>query len=92
MVNAVCQRRCAQSQHLKGELRSLIRFYDFFCLFSSTGLAPLMVSRDLKCSERCSAEEIRELNVGGAMALLSCLLVYASPAQPSLSGSSEGGL
>lgn len=54
--------------------------------------APLVVSRDLKCSERCSAEEIRELNVGGAMALLSCLLVYASPAQPSLSGSSEGGL
>lgn len=27
--------RAAQSQHLKGELRSLIRFYDFFCLFSS---------------------------------------------------------
>ena len=31
----------AQSQHLKGELRSLIRFYDFFCLFSP---APLVES------------------------------------------------
>ena len=33
-------RRAAQSQHLKGELRSLIRFYDFFCLFSSPSQQP----------------------------------------------------
>ena len=44
--------------------------------------APLVVSRDLKCSERCSAEEIRELNVGGAMALLSCLRLSRLPPSP----------
>ena len=42
MVTA-CHKSGAQSQHLKGELRSLIRFYDFFCLFSSPAQPGLLV-------------------------------------------------